>query len=306
MTRPALRLALATCAKYRDGHEDDALLSEAFRAEGVETALAVWTDPDVDWAAFDAVLIRATWDYFERYAEFVQWLDRLEALGVALVNPLPVVRWNCDKRYLSALEAAGVPGVPSREATRAQLAGVIQEFAGREIVVKPTVSGGAWHTVRGLAGSDALAQAIAPLPDHLRYLVQPFVPEISEGEWSLLYFGGRYSHAVLKRPAAGEYRVQPQFGSQVGRAEPDAALRAAAQRALQAAEAAAGAPTAYARIDGVVAGGRFLLMEAELIEPLLFFAGDAEAVGRFARAVTAAVATARLGAACAPRGIALS
>jgi glutathione synthase/RimK-type ligase-like ATP-grasp enzyme len=298
MAHPTRRLALTTCARLAQGHPDDALLATAFARRGFTAEWVTWNDATVDWTRYDVVLLRSTWDYFELPAQFHAWLDRLEALDVPLLNPPALVRWNSDKRYLAQLEAAGVPGVPSREATGDALAAVLADFHGRDVVIKPTVSGGAWHTVRGVVGDDGFAAELAALPRDLRYLVQPFVPEIvEEGEWSLLFFAGVFSHAVLKRPAGGDYRVQPQFGGEVLWSRPDDALVDAAQRALRAAEACAGAAATYARVDGVRIDGRFALMEVEVIEPSLFLEGDAALADRLVAAVAAA---------CPARGFALS
>jgi glutathione synthase/RimK-type ligase-like ATP-grasp enzyme len=156
-------------------------------------------------------------------------------------------------------------------------------MAGQELIVKPTVSGTAWHTVRGRAGEPAFEAALATLPQDFSYLVQPFLAEVlDEGEWSLLFFGGHYSHAVIKRPAAGDFRVQSDFGGTSELAEPPAHVLASARRALAATAALGHADVAYARVDGVVAGGRFRLMELEMIEPYLHLGVRPEAAERFA------------------------
>ena len=155
---------------------------------------------------------------------------------------------------------------------------------GQDLVVKPTVSGGAWNTVRGIVGEPGFARELSALPPNYDYLVQAFVPEIArDGEWSLLFFDGVFSHAVLKRAAAGDFRVQSQFGGSVEQhIEPDAAMLASAQQAL-AVVAALGHPDhAYARVDGVVVDGRFRLMELEMIEPSLFLGERPEEAVRFA------------------------
>ena len=297
MTR---HLALATCSAYADGHPDDRVLVEALANRRIAGHAAVWDDPAMAWTQFDAVLLRTTWDYFQKPAAFLAWLARLEALGTAVLNPPAMLRWNADKRYLQDLAGAGVPGVPTQWADARDVPALLAGLAGRDVVVKPAVSGGAWHTVRGEAGSPALAAAVAAIPGELHCLVQPFVPEIvTEGEWSLLFFGGRYSHAVLKRPGDGDYRVQSQFGGSTHTLDPGPRLVAAATRALRAAEAAVGASAAYARVDGVRVDGQFLLMEIELIEPSLFLDGDAAAAARFAD-VLAAHLPARRAAAVAP------
>lgn len=280
--RPA-RLALATCAARARVDPDDAHLAATLERLGLPPTVCVWNDAQVDWSAFDLVLIRTIWDYHRHHAAFGQWLDRLDRLGVATVNDSRLLRWNSDKRYLAELDRLGVATIPSRLARGSELARVLASMPGASVVVKPTISGGAWQTLRGEVGDEAFAVAVAQLPPTMDYLVQPYLPEIaSAGEWSLLYFGGEYSHAVIKHPAAGDYRVQDEHGGRSHPATPDAATRAAAGRALAALTAAGHDVPAYARVDGVVSDGRFVLMELELIEPSLFLAGQPRAAGRFA------------------------
>lgn len=280
---PRFRLALATSALVPGIHSDDAHFAACLRARGVEPVACVWNDPAVDWAGFDAVLVRTTWDYFQHYAAFLQWLDRLP---VPLINDRALVRWNSDKRYLLDLAGQGVDIIPTRLAAAAELPACTRAMAGQELIVKPTVSGTAWHTVRGHAGEAAFEAALAALPQGFSYLVQPFLAEVlDQGEWSLLFFGGHYSHAVIKRPAAGDFRVQGEFGGTSQLAEPPAHVLASARRALDATAALGHADVAYARVDGVVADGRFRLMELEMIEPYLHLGVRPDAAERFAAQV---------------------
>lgn len=277
------RLAVATSSMAPGIHPDDAHLAASLQDLGIEPVACVWNDPGVDWARYDAVLMRSTWDYFKHYAAFSDWLDRLP---VPTINPKALLRWNSNKRYLPELAAQGIEIIPTTIATGAQLQRTLRRSPGREVVVKPTISGTAWHTARGVVGDAAFDQAVAQLPDAFDYLVQPFVPEVvSEGELSLLFFDGAYSHAVLKRPAAGDYRVQSDFGGTAQAIHPDPDLIASAQRALSAAAALGHADIAYARVDGVVVQGRFLLMELEVIEPFLHLGERPDAAERFAACV---------------------
>jgi glutathione synthase/RimK-type ligase-like ATP-grasp enzyme len=281
MTVPtSFRLALATCAHLPGIQPDDVHLAKALASLGIEPVSCIWTDPEVDWAGFDAVLIRTTWDYFQRYDEFLRWLD---ALPVPTINERPLLRWNSDKRYLLELAQLGVEIVPARVASFAELPALLGKMTGEDLVVKPTVSGGAWNTLRGIAGDPGFGRSVRALPSGYDYIVQSFVPEVArEGEWSLLYFDGAFSHSILKRAATGEFRVQSQFGGSVDPAEPDAALLASAEQALEAVATLGYPGHAYARVDGVVVDGRFRLMELEMIEPALFLAQRPEAAKRFA------------------------
>jgi glutathione synthase/RimK-type ligase-like ATP-grasp enzyme len=293
---PTFRLALATSADLPGVHPDDVHLAQSLRDLGVEPVPCTWNDPGVDWSRFDAVLIRTIWDYFKHYAAFLQWLDRLP---VPTINPTPLLRWNSDKRYLLELQQRGIDVIASRVATAGDLPALLAAMPGRDVVVKPTVSGGAWHTVRGVAGDEAFAQALARLPADLDYLVQPFVPAIvDEGEWSLVFFDHRFSHAVIKRPARGDYRVQGDFGGSAEPCDPPAAILRAAQRALAAVVDLGHPDHAYVRVDGVQVDGRFALMELEMIEPGLHLARHPEAAQRFAGNLHArlrAMAMARVG-----------
>lgn len=278
------RLAVATSADYPAIQADDAGLAAALQRRGVDLVVCVWNDPAVDWPAFDAVLIRTIWDYFKQHADFLAWLDRLDALGVPTINDSALLRWNSDKRYLLELARHGVAIIPTRLASARELPEVLAAMPAQQVVIKPTISGGAWHTLRGTVDEPAFMQAVTQLPPQFDYLVQPFVAEIvSEGEWSLLYFGGEFSHAVIKRPVAGDYRVQSEYGGSVDPVQPSPATLAAAERALAAVAAIGHGDHGYVRVDGVIHAGQFLIMELEMIEPFLFLGEQPQAAGRFAQ-----------------------
>ncbi|MFC5524506.1 gamma-glutamylcyclotransferase [Rhodanobacter ginsengisoli] len=284
----ARRLAFATCAELPSIQRDDAHLAVSLERLGIQPISCIWNDPTVDWSRFDAVLIRTIWDYFKQHTAFLAWLDRLDQLGVPTINDSRLLRWNSDKRYLLELAEHGVAIIPTRLAGAQQLHDVLATMPAQQVVIKPRISGGAWHTLRGTVGDPAFAQAVARLPRELDYLVQPFVPEVvSDGEWSLLYFGGKFSHAVIKRPAPGDYRVQSEYGGSIEPIQPGAATLAATELALAAVAGIGHADHGYVRVDGVISGGRFLIMELELIEPFLHLAERPEAAERFARLLAA-------------------
>ncbi len=299
----ARRLAFATSAELPSIQPDDAQLAASLERLGIQPIVCVWNDPAVNWSTFDAVLIRTIWDYFKHHAAFLDWLDRLDRLGVPTINDSALLRWNSDKRYLLELARHDVAIIPTRLASAAGLPEVLAAMPEQPVVIKPTISGSAWHTLRGTAGDAAFAEAVRQLPRELDYLVQPFVPEIvSDGEWSLLYFAGAFSHAVIKRPAAGDYRVQGEYGGSAEPAQADAQTLAAADRALAAVAAIGHGDHAYMRVDGVVSAGHFLVMELELIEPFLHLAGHPAAAERLAQDVAARMARARRGTAAALDG----
>ena len=283
------RVALVTCERLPSLYGDEQELPGRFAAVGVAAEPVVWSDAGVDWSRYDAVVIRSTWDYFERIGEFTAWIDRLEQAGVPLQNPARLVRWNLDKRYLRELETRGVRIVPTRffdAGARVDLAALLRDAGWSEAIVKPAVSGGAWRTHRvPVAGAAAAQRELDEILGRSGALVQPFLDEIARvGEWSFLFFGGAFSHAVIKRPASGDFRVQAQYGGTHDAIDPPPpSLLAEARAVLDALPT----PTAYARIDGVARDGRFELMEVEVIEPYLFFPGSPRAVDRYVSAIRA-------------------
>jgi glutathione synthase/RimK-type ligase-like ATP-grasp enzyme len=279
----ARRLAIATSADYPSIQPDDVHLATSLERLHILPVVCVWNDPDVDWSTFDAVLIRTIWDYFKHHAAFLDWLGRLDGLGVPTINDNALLRWNSDKRYLLELAGHGIDIIPTRLAHAHELPDVLATMPEQQVVIKPTISGGAWHTLRGSVGDAMFSATVMQLPREHDYLVQPFVPEIvSDGEWSLLYFGGGFSHAVIKRPATGDYRVQGEFGGSAEPIVPDASTLEAAARALAAVADIGHGDHAYVRVDGVISGGRFLIMELEMIEPFLHLGAHPAAAERLA------------------------
>jgi glutathione synthase/RimK-type ligase-like ATP-grasp enzyme len=290
METARLRVALVTCVAYPNLFEDDLLLAGALEQLGISAIPAVWSDAAIDWEAFAALVIRTPWDYFERAAEFRAWLDTRIASGVLMCNAGDILDWNYDKRYLLDLQAAGVALVPTisiRRGEQADVEALARARGWNEIVVKPTISGGAYRTYRfHIDDAAAYTKEIDDTLADRGVLVQPFLSEIlNDGELSLLFFDGVFSHAVRKRPKLGDYRVQFQFGGTTERVEVEPALVAQARACVLAAPSL----PVYARVDGVVKDGRFLLMELEVFEPLMFLASHPEAPARFARAVQSRV-----------------
>ena len=257
---------------------------------GVAVTPAVWNDESVQWDRFDAVVVRSCWDYHYRPAQFVGWVSRVDSLGTPLVNPAAVLRWNAEKTYLRDLAAAGVRTVPTRWIERGDadsLEAVLEEQGWRSAVVKPAVSASAHNTWRVDAASIAeVTPRFRALVAQGRVMVQPFLEAVhDEGEWSLVFLGGTFSHAVLKRPRSGDFRVQAEHGGTAEPILPAAHIIASAQVAL----AAAPRPCAYARVDGCIIDGELVLMELEALEPSLFLENSAHAGERFAAAIVAAV-----------------
>ncbi len=284
------RIALATCTKLPTLNEDDLLLVPPLQELGVTAVPAVWDSPEVCWEEFQGVVVRSCWDYHHRLEEFLAWVARLGGAGIPVWNPPAVLRWNSHKGYLRDLAARGVPIWRARWLGRGEpvdLALLLEDAGWRDAVVKPAVSASASGTWR--TSTEAATEDQARLGELLRagdVMVQPFVSEVRDnGEWSILFLGGQLSHAVLKRPTEGDYRVQWEFGgSAVTMAAPPTLVADA-----EAVMAAVPGDPVYARVDGVERDGRLVLMELELIEPHLFLGWDAGAAARLATALRALV-----------------
>lgn len=263
-----MRVALVTYAGLPQLAADDRLLQRALRERGHRADAVVWDDPDAAWQAYDLIVVRSCWDYHLRPDVFLGWIARLEQLGAPLLNPPALLRWNLNKRYLLDLAARGVPVVPTvylERGTTADLAALLAERGWGEAVVKPAIAATAFHTWRTSAAAGEQKRFAALLAER-SMLVQPLMPQIADGEWSLLCFGGTYNHAVLKRPAPGDFRSQDDFGGTVEPREPPPGLVAQSMTVL----AQLDTPWLYARVDGLLVDGVFTLMELELIEPSLF------------------------------------
>ncbi|HTG09272.1 MAG TPA: hypothetical protein VK746_00635 [Candidatus Eisenbacteria bacterium] len=262
------RICFVTCRTWPEISESDRLVQRALEAQGATVEARAWNTPDAVWEGFDAIVLRSNWDYHFEPDAFVGWLDRLERAGARVFNPPALVRWNLTKAYLLELGRAGVPTVATvilEDESRAGLEAVMAARGWSRVVMKPVISASAHDTrLVSAATLDEAAAALASGAMRRPVLIQPFVEEIqTRGEWSLIFIETEMTHAVLKRPAAGEFRVQPRLGGTVETPEPPDRVRAVARAAL----AALPVPPLYARIDGVEAAagtGYLELMRANL------------------------------------------
>ena len=247
---------------------------------GLSVEARPWTDSG-DLAGFDLVTPLVAWGYHQDPPRWHALLDRMEGENVPVLNPVPLLRWNSDKRYLAELGAKGIHVIPTRLVERidqAALTDARSEF-GEQLVIKPPVSASAYGTYR-LGPNDPL-----PTEAHGReMLVQPFLGAVAdEGEYSCLLFGGDFSHSIVKRPKAGDYRVQPHLGGTEFPCPPPQGAVDLAKAAL----AAAPAEASYARVDMVRDnGGKLAIIELELIEPALWLQHAPDGGASFAAALT--------------------
>lgn len=279
-------VALVTWAGLPGLSEDDQALVKALADAGLKSEARVWDDPAVDWGDHAGLLIRSTWDYHERLDEFSIWLDNLERRCVPVFNPLPTLRWNMTKRYLKECGGSGLPVVPTvwlEPAGAVDLEAVLLSQGWEEAVLKPVVSAGAYRTTRVRRGETAgLGGALAEAVGAHGAMLQPYLKEIeSEGEVSFIFVDGMFCHAVLKKPAAGDFRVQEKFGGTTAALEVSDELARQALLALDVVKL----PWLYARVDAVRAGDALLLAEIELLEPSLYFRQGPQTAARLAQAI---------------------
>ena len=288
-------LALVT-AVAATGHDDDlAPLLQACARAGLQARAVAWDDASISWRRFDAALLRSPWDYTERLGEFLGWCNHVEE-STQLLNPLPVVRWNTDKHYLSDLACAGVPVVsttfvePEAEPLESLQTFLLQQSAA-EFVIKPVVSAGARDTQRYARTQEfAASNHIARLLEQSRsVMLQPYLPSVDNaGETALVYFDGQFSHAIRKGALLHREQLATEAYYATGDITPRDANpdeRALAELALSAVtrQLQLEQPLAYARID-VIRDDQGLptLLELELTEPSLFFAQAPGSVDQFA------------------------
>ncbi|WP_425954617.1 ATP-grasp domain-containing protein [Xylanimonas sp. McL0601] len=296
------RVALATCSDLPALSVDDKPLVPALADRGVTAEPAVWDDPTVDWDAYDLVVVRSTWDYAPRHDEFLAWAETVPRLE----NPAPVLRWNTDKSYLRALEAASVPVIPTvwldpaRHFSKRAVHTRMPAFG--DFVVKPVVSAGAKDTGRYIpisaqSRSMAISHTMELLDSGRWVMIQPYVTSVdSAGETCLTFVDGVFQHAARKH-ALLTGPSQPTKGLGLYLEEKMSAVAATpeqlkvAQRALEVAGAELGldGPLLYARVDLVTGEEGPLVIELELTEPSLWMAhsGPVPTLTRFADAIAA-------------------
>ena len=253
---------------------------------GWEIDTVPWRAPGVDWDRYDAVYIGMPWDYPQDVARFIRVLEQIDSSDAVLVNDLGLVRWGIPKTYLRDLQARGADIVPSLwcdDLSSGRINGFFDALSSDRIVIKPVVSTNATDTFL-LDRHDAVDNEPELLSKFSgrEFVVQPFIENIrTEGEFSLFYFSGAYSHAIQKIPRHRDFRAQEEHGASIVAVEPEASIIECADRVLQLVDPS----PVYARCD-LVRGpdGRFLLMELELIEPSMYLRMHPDAPARFASA----------------------
>lgn len=280
------RLGFLTAPHLAHLTADDLLVTPYLQGHGIEVVPVIWSEPLSLDASLDALVMRSCWGYYSTAERFRQWLESLKTQALPVYNPVDVMLHNLDKRYLLELQAADWPIVPTRAiwpgdnplSLSEALAALRAETGWESLIVKPMVSASGHATYRLGPQDPVPSELVAQLEVGL--LVQPFVADIHHGgEWSLIFFAGRFSHAVNKRPDPAHHLVQEEHGGVTVAAAPppeflDLATALVRQRC---------ADCLYARVDGLRVAGHYAIMELELLEPSLYLAHEPGAPARWAQ-----------------------
>lgn len=280
-----MKIALLTCEKLPDLNPEDQKLIPALAKHTIEAKAVIWSDKTINWADFDYLIFRNTWDYFEKEAEFTIWLDQIVQLGIKTLNPIEVIKQNIHKFYLRKIEKQGIlilSTVFIDKTDNLNLEKLIPSHW-KKAVIKPAFSAGSYLTevfeVSDIANINERYAAIAPQKE---LLLQEFMPQIQTlGETSFIFFNKKFSHAVNKKPVDGDFRVQSQFGGKYSLVQPSQAIIEKALKIVHTFQD----NLLYARVDAIVIDNELHLMEIECIEPDLYFNLSDGSLERFVTAI---------------------
>ena len=280
-----MKIAILTCEQLPDLNPQDQPLIAELAKHAVEASPVVWDDPSINWTDFDYLIFRNTWDYFEKEAKFNSWLNTIEKLGIKTLNSIAIIKQNKHKFYLREMEQQGVTILPTLfidKTSKLDLKAIIPS-SWKKAVIKPAFSAGSYQTeVFDTVNSEIISSQYKAIAAEKELLLQEFMPEIqSLGETSFIFFNKKFSHAVNKKPVAGDFRIQVQFGGKYTLIEPSSNLVAQAQKIVNRYPD----DLLYARVDGIIIKNQLHLMEVECIEPDLYLNLSDGATERFTQAI---------------------
>ncbi|MBK9151885.1 MAG: hypothetical protein IPM26_13215 [Saprospiraceae bacterium] len=280
-----VRLAILTYTGAPGLLPADRALIPLLRNRNITAVPVLWNDKEVDWESFDVLLFRSTWDYYLEGNAFVQWLHTLRNLNIPVINDIQTVLWNMHKFYLRDLESEGVRIIPTLFSESDQDIEIPLHWD--KVIIKPAISAGSYKTVVAERSDTSLIEeSIRAVAGAV--LIQEYFAEVeNEGEYSFIFFSGKFSHAVRKIPKRGDFRVQSQFGGTYEKYIPTDQILSQVQKVID----ATGNIYCYARVDGILRNGAFYLMELELIEPDLYLDYTENAVEIYAAAVCDSIQT---------------
>lgn len=255
------------------------------QSKGLDINAEIWDNPATDWGKYDVAVLKTPWDYHQKSGQFKKWLDTIQAMGIQLMNDYDIVRWNMDKHYLAEIAQAGLDIIPCiflEKGWKGEILHLFDKLQTGKLILKPCISAGSKHTIilqqEDIQRQTATALSLLETGD---FMVQPYMEEIQDGEWSFIFFNNIYSHTIIKKPKSGDFRVQQIYGGSIIPVSPPQSYIDSAAVYLQ----RFAKHTLYARVDGLIVDGKFILMELELIEPFLYLSYSKNAVERYHKAL---------------------
>ena len=266
--------------------KEDGLVIEGLEKLNLKTIKKDWNDTNFNWSSTKSAIFRSTWDYFDQFSNFRNWLDIVKD-QCYLINPYGQINWNLDKHYLLDLQKLDLPIVESifvSKKTQLNLETISKSKNWKDIVIKPTISGAARHTYH--LKNDEIKKfqdKWVSLTNNEDFMVQEFQKNIlSSGEIAVMLFGGEYSHSVLKKAKKGDFRVQDDFGGSVEKINPSLDIIKLAEKTIKSLKTM----PLYARVDIIFDNGnKPVISELELIEPELWFRFKKESAYKLAEFV---------------------
>ena len=266
--------------------KEDGLVMEGLEKLNLKTIKKDWNDTNFNWSSTKSAIFRSTWDYFDQFSNFRNWLELVKE-QCYLINPYEQINWNLDKHYLLDLQKLDLPIVESvfvSKKTQLNLETISKSKNWKDIVIKPTISGAARHTYH--LKNDEIKKfqdKWLSLTNDEDFMVQEFQKNIlSTGEIAVMIFGGEYSHSVLKKAKKGDFRVQDDFGGSVEKINPSLEIIELAEKTVKSLKTM----PIYARVDIIFDNvSNPVISELELIEPELWFRFKEESAYKLAEIV---------------------
>jgi len=279
-------IAFVTSKDHPNLLNDDLLVVEHLKNSNIQVVPTIWNDDSINWDNFPLVVIRSPWDYFYHPIAYKNWLESFKTSKAKLLNPPQSILDNVDKRYILDLKKLNIPIIPThlvKQGSKLSLESLIKTNNWDEVVIKPVISAGAYGTWRSnLKKSKHDETLFSQQIAKETVFIQAFMPEIqTEGEWSIIYINDKYSHSILKKVSGNDFRIQEEFGGINQAVEPSSEVIKQTQKIIDIQKE----KLLYARVDGIIRNGQFLLMELEINEPSLFFEFSEKGIKNFCQAI---------------------
>lgn len=285
-----MKIAILTCEKLPNLNPEDQKIIPVLAQHNIEASATIWSDKTINWAEFDYLVFRNTWDYFEKETEFKIWLDQIEKLGIKTLNPIEIIKQNIHKFYLRKMEQQGITILPTVFIDKTDHLNIAELIPAhwKKAVIKPAFSAGSYLTeVFKVSQSQEISEKYKSIAAEKELLLQEFMPEIQTlGETSFIFFNKKFSHAVNKKPVDGDFRVQSLFGGKYTLVQPNPEMILKAQKVVDTFQE----ELLYARVDGILIDDELFLMEVECIEPDLYFNLSENSLERFVEAIVKLIA----------------